>query len=317
MCISIVIAGPTGSGKTDIAVKLAKLINGQIISADSRQIYKYLDIGTNKAGKYSSRRKLRIEKGIPQYLTDILEPSQSFSAGDFAQSAGKLIKKIRSSNKAPIIVGGTGLYIKALIDGLAPLPEADPVIRQELNKQLREHGVEYINKKLAEVDPESAKRNRHNPQRLIRALEVYRLTGLPITELHKKTIPSKEKFVQFGLRWQREKLYRNLDKRCKRMLNSGIVEETKRVIQKGFSKDSPGLKSIGYNHIVEYLAGNVNYKEMEFIFMRDIRRYAKRQMTWFRKDARISWIDMDKDVYNPHLTAKNIMKKVINLGVDI
>ncbi|MBN1621759.1 MAG: tRNA (adenosine(37)-N6)-dimethylallyltransferase MiaA [Endomicrobiales bacterium] len=313
MIHSIIITGPTGSGKTEISCELAKLINGEIISADSRQVYKYLDVGTNKTGIWDKKLNLRVIDNIPQYLTDILEPSQVFSAGDFADLANKIIKKIKNNNKVPIIVGGTGLYIKALVDGLAPTPKSDPEIRKEVNSELDKYGIEHLYLKLKSVDPQSAQKNRNNPQRLIRALEVYRLAGTPISELHKKTKPSKEKFLQFGLSWNRKELYNNLDNRSKNMLASGMIEETEKVLKMHFSGDCPALQGIGYSYIVKYLKGEIKREIMEETFKRDIRRYAKRQITWFKKDRRISWINLDNSSYNPALTAKKIMKKLSNL----
>src|SRR5271157_1385950 len=165
---NIVIVGPTASGKTAVAAALAKLLCGEIISADSRQVYKYLDIGTNKSGEWDKVRSARIFNGVAQYLADIVEPDEKFSAGDFAKLALKKIRQLRQKGKVPIIVGGTGLYIKALVDGLAPMPERNEEVRKNLQAKLAEKGLEYLYEKLKKVDPESAERNRHNPQRLIR-----------------------------------------------------------------------------------------------------------------------------------------------------
>jgi len=279
----IVIAGPTGSGKTALALKLAGKLNCEIISADSRQVYKYLDVGTNK----------EISADVPQYLTDIIEPDETFSAGQFVKLAEQAIKKIRDSGKRPLIVGGTGLYIKALIDGLAELPDRDEPLRRELNELLSERGKEYLYEKLKELDPVSAEKNRGNPQRLIRALEVHELTGVPISELHKNTKGSAETFLQFAINTGKEELYKRLDKRSAAMLESGMIEETKKVLDMGFAEDSPGLQGLGYRDTVRYLKHELTLDELRELLRTGNRRYAKRQLTWFKNDPRIKWLEAE------------------------
>jgi tRNA dimethylallyltransferase len=286
----IVIAGPTGSGKTALAVKLARKLNCEIISADSRQVYKYLDVGTNKEGVWSEELGARAAEGVPQYLTDIIEPGDTFSAGQFVKRAGEFIKKIRGSGKRPLIVGGTGLYIKALIDGIAELPDRNEPLRQELNALLSKHGKEYLYDKLKKFDPVSAEKNRGNPQRLIRSLEVHELTGVPITELHKNTRGSNEEFLQFAVNTGREELYKRIDARSAAMLDSGMIEETKKVLDMGFGEDSPGLQGLGYRDAVRYLKNEITLDELRALLQAGSRRYAKRQLTWFKKDSRIKWL---------------------------
>ena len=277
----IVIAGPTGSGKTALAAKLARKLNCEIISADSRQVYRHLDIGTNK--EFLS---------VPQHLIDIIEPDETFSAGQFVKRAEELILKIRSSGKRPMIVGGTGLYIKALIDGLAELPDRNEAIRRELNELLSERGKEHLYEK--EFDPVSAEANRGNPQRLIRAIEVFKLTGIPVSELHKKTKGSKEEFLQFALNTGKEELYHRIDARSAVMLESGMIEETKKVLEMGFPEDSPGLQGLGYRDTVRYLKNELTLDELRALLAAGNRKYAKRQLTWFKADARIKWLDAEK-----------------------
>lgn len=289
----IVIEGPTGSGKTDIAVKLCKSINGEIISADSRQIYRHLDIGTNKSGKWSEDTKTRIDSSIHQHLTDFLEPSEEFSAGGFVKKAILLIESIRAKGKTPVIVGGTGLYIKALIDGLAPMPKADQSIRDELHQKVLKEGKDSLYNDLKSFDPESAEKNKGNTQRLIRAIEVYKLTGKPITILQKETVPSKESFLRFAVLWEKDKLYKRLDERCDLMLSTGMIEETKKAVDLGFTKQSPGLNSLGYRLIIDHLNNKISIDEIKPLFKRDMRHYAKRQMTWLKRDKRINWIPND------------------------
>jgi tRNA dimethylallyltransferase len=310
---AIVIAGSTGTGKTAVAARLARSMNGEIISADSRQVYRYLDIGTNKSGTWDPRRKLRIAESVPQHLTDIIDPSEWFSAGDFVRIASERLESIAAEGKVPFIVGGTGLYIKALIDGLAPLPEKDEEIRRELREKAERYGSDHLYRELKKVDPVSAEKNRGNPQRLIRALEVYLLTGEPLPVHHARTKPYKGTFVQFGLRWPREDLYRQLDARCETMLRSGMLEETRSVMDKGFAPDAPGLQSIGYRSIVSMLNGTLSLEEAADQLKRDTRHYAKRQETWFRADPRITWIPVTEKHFNPSEIAGNIAKSIENM----
>ena len=306
----IVIAGPTGSGKSDVACELCKLIGGEIISADSRQVYKYLDVGTNKAGAWDETLGARVYKGVPQHLTDIIEPSKSFNAGQFVELANKKTKEILERGKVPVLTGGTGLYVKAFVDGLAPLPESDPAVRHKLSEELTQNGVGYLYEKLKAVDPESAQKNQNNPQRLMRALEVFEITGTPISVLHKQTVPSSYSFICSGILWDPQELYSNLDIRSVKMLDSGMIEETKSAIDKGFCAGSPGLEGIGYRDVIRLLNGLITRQELESAFKLDMRHYAKRQMTWFKKDPRIKWIPAGNMTFDPFKIANTLANMV-------
>jgi tRNA dimethylallyltransferase len=301
---TIIIAGPTGTGKTAVACALARLVDGEIISADSRQIYTGLDIGTNKAGTWDDTRRARITEGIPQYLTDIAAPSDHFSAGDFVCRALEAINALSARGKQPIVVGGTGLYIKALVDGLAPLPPRDAGLRKELAAA----GPDALYRELKALDPEAAEKHRHNPQRLVRALEVCRLTGTPLTQLQHDTQPALEHANLFGIHWERTDLYRLLNDRCTRMIESGMIEETKRALAAGYAPDSPGLQGIGYRDLIRYLRGEMTLDRAAERMRLDTRHYAKRQMTWFRGDDRIHWIPGDARSFDPDAVAREIMK---------
>lgn len=310
----IVICGPTASGKTDIASNLCEIIGGEIISADSRQVYRLLDTGTNKSGVYNASKGIReTAEAIPQHLTDLINPDKIFNAGDFFRETNRLIKTLKNSKKTPVITGGTGLYIKAVVNGLAPMPEKNDTIRAEIKEILKESGIGALYLKLKAVDPAGAEMNRSNPQRLIRALEIFRLTGKPISYWHSKTIKPDWDFVQFAPMWKREELYRNINERSKAMLKTGMVEETKKALSLGYDKRSPGFGSIGYRHVISLLEGDIDIKQTEELISFDTRRYAKRQMTWFRNVPGVNWLETGKNSFDPTKIAAAISKQLGNM----
>lgn len=309
----VVLVGPTASGKTAVGIELAKKINAEIISADSRQVYKYLDIGTAKPlnAKTLKRKNAKtpiIIKGIPHYLIDIIEPDQRYSAGEFRRDAEKIIEKIYAHKKTPLVVGGTGLYIRALVDGLSELPSADINLRKKFIQQAKKYGKDYLYKKLRKVDSESAKKiHPQNLPRIIRALEVYHLTEIPLSIWHKQTLFPKYKVKIFGLFWERDKLYQRINERVDKMWQGGILNELKKVLKRGCSRDSPGFEGLGYKHLLRYLNDAYTLEETINLWKRDTRRYAKRQMTWFKKDKRINWIKI-AETLNPKIIAEKIEK---------
>lgn len=287
----VIISGPTAVGKTDIAAAVCKKINGEIISADSRQIYKYLDIGTNKDGELGADNIRRID-GIPQYLTDIIAPDKKYNAKNFEQDAEIYEKKIIKENKVPVMVGGTGLYIKSFLYGLDDLPDADEGIRSLIQKDIDVYGLEHVYGQLAGVDIYSAERNKGNRQRIIRALEVYKLTGKTMTDLLNRKKIKNKKFKHFVLFKDREKLYKDINIRCEKMINSGMIEETEKVLSMGYSADSYALTGVGYKHIVKYLKNEITKKNLIEQFSKDTRQYAKRQITWFNSQENIEIINI-------------------------
>jgi len=308
-CPYLVIVGATATGKTSVAIKLAKKISGEIISADSRQIYKYLTVGTAKPQGYD----------IPYHLVDFLEPKEKFSAGEFVRLAEEFIEKIAARGKQPIIVGGTGLYIKTLIDGIVRLPSADEKLRQKLHKLVETRGKKHLHMLLKKFDPASAEKiHPNNTVRIIRALEVYYLTGKPISHWHKihschsePAVAGEEsrfQFKIFGLEWQRDVLYERINNRVNWMLDNGMIEETRKLIKKGYQKDCPALQSLGYKWVLDYLENKIDYNKMQQLIMRDTRHYAKRQRTWFKKDKRINWIKL-KEPFKSDRVADDIWKK--------
>ncbi len=297
---TIIISGPTAVGKTAVAVELCKKINGSIISADSRQVYKYLDIGTNKEG--TLKGDIRQIEGVNQYLTDIITPNQKYTAKNFEIDAQKYEDIILKENKVPIIVGGTGLYIKSFLYGLDDLPDANEQIRQEIENMVREKGLDYLYNLLLKTDPISAKKNKGNTQRIIRAYEIYKITGKSMTVLlqNGKKAEKKKNFKHFVLLKDREILYEKINERCKKMIDSGMLEETKKVLDMGYKQNCYGLTGVGYKHIIKYFNNEISKQDLIEKFSQDTRQYAKRQITWFTKqpDTSIVKIDDTMNVYD-------------------
>ena len=285
----IVIVGPTCSGKTRLGSLLAEQVNGEIISADSRQVYKYLDIGTAKPEDY-------ILKKVKHHFISQLTPDEDFNVSKFEKQALEVIEKIFSNGKQPIVVGGTGLYIKALLDGIFDTADKDEEYRKQLLLLKNEFGNQYLYNKLLKVDPESAsKMQPSNWKRVIRALEVYNLTGEKIG-VHQKRYERKINwnFIQFGLNWERKILYNNIEKRVDEMMKAGLVNEVKNILKKGYNKNLNSLNTVGYKEIISYLGNEISLERAIELIKRNTRRYAKRQMTWFNKDQRIRWYDVKK-----------------------
>ncbi len=286
----VVIVGPTASGKTAVSIELAKKINGEIISADSMQIYKYMDIGTAKP-------TLDEMQGIKHYMLDVVMPDETFNVAKYKNMAEKAIEEILQKGKVPIIVGGTGLYINTLVDGIefADVP-SDEEYRNELIKKAYQEGAMSIYKKLEKIDSEAAKKiEPNNIRRVARALEIYKVTGKTKTQLDiesKKEV--KYDYRLFGMEWEREALYNRIDLRVDKMIQDGLIEEVKSVTEK-FKISNTAVQGLGYKEVIEYLEGNVSYDEMIEKLKLETRHYAKRQLTWFRRDKRIRWIKPDEN----------------------
>lgn len=288
----VVILGPTAVGKTRLGVDLALKLNGEIISGDSMQVYKHMDIGTAKIRPAEMR-------GIPHYLIGIKEPNENFSVAEFQMLAEDKILDISSRSKLPIIVGGTGLYIQAVINDYR-FNEQDDVkqLRNRLFDLANEKGNEYLHVKLAAVDPVSAKKIHINDlKRITRALEYYELTGMRISENttgYDTSEMKKYNAVLIGLDMERQRLYDRINSRVNKMLEDGLIEEVKGLLTKGYSPESPAMQSLGYRQIAAYLNGKYQLEEAVELIKRDTRHYAKRQLTWFRRDPRIHWFDMNR-----------------------
>jgi tRNA dimethylallyltransferase len=280
----LIISGPTASGKTKKAVEICKEINGEIISCDSRQIYKYLDVGTNKEGIFIQDGVREID-GIRQYLTDIINPDEIYNAVEFVKDADLKISEISNNGKVPVIVGGTGLYIKALLYGFDDMPKADEILRNKLKSKSQDELYESLFK----LDPESAKKNKKNPQRLLRALEVNILSGKTMCE-HIKPKNPRYDFKHHSIVIENEVLCDRINTRCRNMLEAGMIEETLKVLGMSYDKNCPALSGIGYKHIIQYLDKKISKEELITEFSKDTRHYAKRQKTWFKAQADIGFI---------------------------
>lgn len=297
----IVIAGPTASGKTELAVRLALITDGEIISADSMQLYKYMDIGTAKPDTAEM-------SGIRHYLIDEVDPDTEFSVARFRELALKYLSEIQSRGKQPIIAGGTGLYINSLIYNIN---FSETVIDQELRDRLRsaatEKGNRYLYERLLEIDPEAASRIHENDlKRIIRAIEVHEHTGKPIS-LHRQLSrlePPPYKYMVFGLRWDRRKLYDRIERRVDMMFEKGLLDEVRGLVEKGYDKNAVAMQGLGYKEILAYFRGECTLGEAVYILKRDTRQYAKRQLTWFKRIEGIQWLDIDENTDMEELAKK-------------
>lgn len=287
----IILTGPTAVGKTKASIGLAKAINGEIISADSMQVYKYMDIGS---------AKIRPEEmqGITHYLVDVLEPDDEFHVVRFQQMAKQAMEEIYAKGKIPIIVGGTGFYIQALLYDIDFTENnEDTAYRKELEQAAAEKGTDYLHNMLREVDPVSAETiHANNVKRVIRALEFYKLTGQKISE-HNEKERAKESpydFCYFVLNDDRKLLYDRIDLRIDIMLKEGLLEEVEALKKKGYTKDMVSMQGLGYKEILDYLNGKCTLEEAIYILKRDTRHFAKRQLTWFRRERDVIWINKDE-----------------------
>lgn len=286
----IILTGPTAVGKTALSIDLAKAVNGEIVSADSMQVYKYMDIGSAKVTKEEMQ-------GVPHHLVDVIDPAEEFNVVRFQQMAKDAMEKIYARGRIPVITGGTGFYIQALVQDIDFTETAeDTPYRTELEQLVREQGAEELHARLQAVDPSAAEQiHAHNVKRVIRALEYYHLTGEPISahneEQKQKTSPYN--FVCFVLNRDREELYRRIELRVDQMLEQGLLEEVKKLAQMGYTRDMVSMQGLGYKELLDYLSGVISYEEAIYRLKRDTRHFAKRQLTWFRREPDVTWVQVD------------------------
>lgn len=288
----IVICGPTASGKTRLSIELAKRINGEIISCDSMQIYQEMDIGTAKPTQEE-------RQGIKHYLIDFVLPEERYSVADYKQDAKKAIKEIITKGKIPIVVGGTGLYMDSLIYEIEyPNIKFDEIYRKQLENRAQEEGLNQLYEEAKKIDELAIQKISVNDEkRILRILEIYHATGKTKTELEiaSRRNPPEYDYQVYALRWPREILYERINKRVDQMLELGLMEEVKEIL-KQHKKFPTAMQGLGYKEVVECIEGNITKEEMIDKIKRETRRYAKRQMTWFRKNKQTIWLDGEADV---------------------
>ncbi len=300
----IVIAGPTCSGKTYLSVRLAEYLKTEIISADSRQVYKLLNIGTAKPSPQELKK-------IKHHFIDELNPDQDFNVSLFVEKAELILHRLINNRKIPIVAGGSGLYIRGLIDGISESADSDTELRAELLELRQKYGNDYLYGELIKIDRISAdKMLPQNWKRVIRAIEVFKLTGKPIWQHHSETKwKNNFEFQQFGLIWQRNELYKNIELRVDNMIEAGLVNEVKLILESGYEKKLNSLNTVGYKEIIQYLENEISLDRAIELIKRNTRRFAKRQMTWFNADKRIEWIVINS-ITDLEILAEKIVKGI-------
>lgn len=308
----VILAGPTAVGKTELSIRLAKRINGAIISADSMQVYKYMDIGSAKIMPDEM-------EGVKHYLIDELDPSDEFNIVRFQQMAKDALKEIYANGQIPIVAGGTGFYIQALLYDIDfTHQDSDEAFRKEMADYAAEYGAEALHEKLKEIDPVSYKTiHANNTKRVIRALEYYRMTGQPISahneQEHQKVSPYN--FAYFVLTDDRKHLYDRIDYRVDLMMEKGLVDEVKKLYDMGYHKDMVSMQGLGYKELLSYLDGECSLEEAVYIIKRETRHFAKRQLTWFRRERDVIWLDKAAYQYNDQQILTDMCRMLQEKGI--
>jgi tRNA dimethylallyltransferase len=288
----VILCGPTASGKSSLACSLADSFDFEIVSADSRQVYRQMDIGTAKPTAEEQAR-------APHHLIDIIDPDEEFSVADYLDRAGKVIVEISERGKFPLLVGGTGLYVRALTEGLADMPSSDELLREKLYRLEREGGAGALYRRLQAVDPcQAEKIHPNNLVRVVRALEVYELTGVSMSQYqHQHQFgDAPYQVLKICLQWPREELYTRIETRVDQMIAEGLVGEVEELLASGYDSDLKSMKAIGYREIISYLSGETSLEEAVSQIKRETRRYAKRQETWFKKEKSIISVDSSSEI---------------------
>lgn len=282
------LCGPTGVGKTALSQAIAERVSSEIASADSRQIYRYMDIGTAKPPQ-------SLLEQVPHHFIGILDPDQDYSAGQYAKAARPAIQKILKRKKLPLVVGGSGLYIRALVEGFFREDIKDLYLREKLQARLEREGIEFLYRELQEADPIAAEKiHPHNTRRVIRALEVYYAARTPISKIQQENPdPAPFRAVKIGLNMERKKLYARINARVETMFDEGLVNEVRHILGLGYSPELNALNSVGYKEVLAYVQGEIDLFNCKELVKQNTRRYAKRQLTWFRAEKDIRWIEMN------------------------
>ncbi len=298
----IIIQGPTAVGKSKLALELAHELKTSIISADSRQVYKYLNIGTAKPTSEDQHE-------IEHHLINIVNPDKEYNAGMFSDDADKLIREISSQNKIPIICGGTGFYIKALLEGIFKAPSIPEEIRNRLRHEVIEKGTDFFYRKLKEIDPDSAKRiNKNDANRIIRALEIFETTGKTITQLWEEDSQNKRNFKPLNIiiTEDRDILYNRINNRVDKMMTCGLLDEMRQLVNSGYKRTDSGMNTVGYKELFPYLDDDKELIDCVNKIKQNTRNFAKRQLTWYRK------IDFDLTLASKSITFSNVLDEIMN-----
>ncbi len=286
----VVVVGPTAVGKSRVAVEVAKAFETEVLTADSRQVYRGMDIGTDKPS-------MEERQGIPHRLIDLADPDEPFNAGLYRRQAVEEMERLYRDSRLPLVVGGTGLYVRTLLNGLCDAPVADPAMREALRQEMKALGHDALYARLVTVDPVAAARlHPRDESKVIRALEVHQLSGRRMSEFQAEHGFAVRPFAALiiGLNRDRDVLYRRIEERIDWQLAHGLIDETKQLLAQGYQRDSAAMKGLGYRQVAEHLAGEYDAAEMVRRFKRDTRHFSKRQMTWFRKEPGIHWVLIDE-----------------------
>lgn len=308
----IVLTGPTAVGKTKLSIALAKAVNGEIISADSMQVYKYMNIGSAKITPEEMQ-------GVTHHLIDVLEPWQDFNVAIFKEKCAECLEEIYQRGHIPILTGGTGFYIQAVLRDIDFTENEDnTAYREELEALAKEKGAEHLHEMLRAVDEASAEAiHANNVKRVIRALEYYHMTGQKISE-HNEAEKQKEAAYNscyFVLNDDRDKLYQRIEERIDEMMTAGLVEEVKGLQNMGCHRGMVSMQGLGYKEIISFLEGEITLEEAEYLLKRDTRHFAKRQLTWFRREKEVIWIDKDKFLYDDKKMLDFMLEKLREKGI--
>ena len=301
----VVLLGPTAVGKSRVAIDVAKRLDTEILTADSRQVYRGMDVGTDKPS-------MAARQDIPHHLIDLVDPDERFNAGLFRRQATEVIEGLYQRRLLPLVVGGTGLYVRTLLQGLCDAPPSDPPLRAQLCDEAREQGHDHLYTRLVAADPVTAARlHPRDISKIIRALEVHHLSGVPMSSFHAGHRFAERPFsaLVIGLNRERDQLYRRIEERIDWQLANGLLEETRDLLDRGYRRDAPAMTGLGYRHVAAHLAGECDREEMIRLFKRDTRRFAKRQMTWFKHEPEIRWL-MIEDAEPIEETMTRVMRLI-------